>query len=681
MKNIFTLLSLIIAAKIACAQFQFVSPKPGSTKLPVQHNIIIRQGNLLDPSSLDTSLFIIKGSKSGIHPFHLVLCDDGKTINLNPEIPFDYNETITVSIASGLLTTNNEIIPAYTFNFTTCHQLSSGSSGTVAGDSIQSGSGGLVASDHFQANTRTISGLFSILTNTHPAPGDIFFDSRPQGLSVIAHNSLNVIDNNGDSVFQRIYGSTPYDFQLGRNGYFDTYRSDFSRFDVMDSNFNFINYFSVKNGFQGDAHELTMLTNGNAFLTALEDQPVNDTSDAVIEGSVIQELDPDHNVIFEWRSFDHIDPSEAEHLDPQAVIFDYVHTNSIDIDNDGNIIVSHRHLDQINKIDVNTGEFIWRLGGVKNEFTFTNDTARFTFQHDCRRIANGDITMYDDGNYHFPPRSYAKEYYLDEVNKTARLVWSYTHPDVNGVIPYYSAMGSVQRLTNGNTFICWGLRTRTVLPSMTEVDSNGNIVWELTLATDDNLIDYRAHKYLWNPCARPSADSLKSNQINDHSVILYWAAVANPSQQYEVLYKKQSDSLWVDKKTTDGLCNVIISNLSPATIYDWKVRSWCDTVAGIVSAFSDAKTFSTGGNNPSNDYFLSVFPNPVSGELTIDCDCHISQVRIINLLGQEMKSLSFSSTDNLQLINLSVSDLSNGNYFVEITSDDKREIKKLMIVK
>jgi hypothetical protein len=66
---------------------------------------------------------------------------------------------------------------------------------------------------------------------------------------------------------------------------------------------------------------------------------------------------------------------------------DYVHGNSIEEDTDGNIIISCRHLDQVNKINVGTGEFMWRLGGIKNEFTFINDPEPFTYQHDARRIA------------------------------------------------------------------------------------------------------------------------------------------------------------------------------------------------------------------------------------------------------------------------------------------------------
>lgn len=74
------------------------------------------------------------------------------------------------------------------------------------------------------------------------------------------------------------------------------------------------------------------------------------------------------------------------------------HTNSIELDVDGNIIASNRHMNQVNKIDRNTGEFIWRLGGVMNQFTWINEPEPFTYEHDARVLDNGHITVWDNGN-------------------------------------------------------------------------------------------------------------------------------------------------------------------------------------------------------------------------------------------------------------------------------------------
>ena len=53
-----------------------------------------------------------------------------------------------------------------------------------------------------------------------------------------------------------------------------------------------------------------------------------------------------------------------------ATIIDYCHTNAIEQDNDGNILISSRNMDEITKINRITGQIIWRLGGKNNQFEF-----------------------------------------------------------------------------------------------------------------------------------------------------------------------------------------------------------------------------------------------------------------------------------------------------------------------
>ncbi len=61
----------------------------------------------------------------------------------------------------------------------------------------------------------------------------------------------------------------------------------------------------------------------------------------------------------------------------------------------------------------------------------------FSHQHDIRRIPNGNITLFDNGNLHDPHYSRAVEYQLDEVNKIATSVWEYK----NNPETYSFAMG------------------------------------------------------------------------------------------------------------------------------------------------------------------------------------------------------------------------------------------------
>ena len=108
----------------------------------------------------------------------------------------------------------------------------------------------------------------------------------------------------------------------------------------------------------------------------------------------MQEQDANKNVVFEWHSKDYFNFTEVDTmrlLNPANV--DWTHFNAVELDDDGNILVSVRHFNEITKVNRSTGAVMWRLGGKMNQFTFTNDSTQFIGQHDIRRIANGNITI------------------------------------------------------------------------------------------------------------------------------------------------------------------------------------------------------------------------------------------------------------------------------------------------
>ena len=77
-----------------------------------------------------------------------------------------------------------------------------------------------------------------------------------------------------------------------------------------------------------------------------------------------------------------------------------------------------------------------------------------------------NFTLFDNGNFHNPPFSRAVEYNLNETTKTATTVWEYR----NNPIIFGPATGYVERLSNGNTLIGWGITH----PSVTEVTPGGD---------------------------------------------------------------------------------------------------------------------------------------------------------------------------------------------------------------
>jgi hypothetical protein len=483
MRSLATLILFFSSIQFVCAQFQYISPVPGSQFHNPDCSVILREGNPINAGSLlNKDIFYIHGSISGSHHIIPRLCDDQKTINLKPVPCFTEGETVTVIIKDGIQETGGEIIPGCKFTFEIHPKRTEEENQRIAAFRKQLFEGDFGTKIHHESPFIDRNGFpnLSIDINTTPAPGDVFFYNF--NFDYVDNMYMCIISSDADSVYclhTQEKGST---FDLNHNGYITVYNYDSVYFEMWDSSYHLLNSYKPGNGYATDAHDFLIFPDGHSFILGFDQQIVDMTvydstyqTNATVSGAILQELDSNKNVIFEWRSWDHIDITEALHQNLAGLTIDAVHPNAIEKDADGNILLSCRVLDQVLKINRQTGETIWRLGGQKNEFTFINDSSGFTYQHDIRRLSNGNITIFDNGNWHNPPKTTAKEYEIDEVNKTAKLVWSYNHPPVSGNPVISLAMGNVQRLPNGNTFIGWGYITPgSGGPNVSEVDSNGN---------------------------------------------------------------------------------------------------------------------------------------------------------------------------------------------------------------
>jgi hypothetical protein len=126
---------------------------------------------------------------------------------------------------------------------------------------------------------------------------------------------------------------------------------------------------------------------------------VGGPKDGRVAQGIVQELEIESGeVLFEWHSLDHvgIDETYAKVDQIPGPDLDYFHINSIEVDHDDNLIVSARSTFAVYKIDRETGEIIWRLGGKKSDFEMGPGT-RFAYQHDARRQPDGTITIFDNG--------------------------------------------------------------------------------------------------------------------------------------------------------------------------------------------------------------------------------------------------------------------------------------------
>ncbi len=331
---------------------------------------------------------------------------------------------------------------------------------------------------------------------------------------------LLMLDNNGQPVYYKKIPASNYatDFKVLSNGLLAYWEGGV--YHLLDSTYTEVRTITPGNGYTSiDNHELLLLPNGDYMFIILDKRQVDMSKvvpggnpKATVTGAIIQEVNATGKVVFQWNSFDHIPITDSDQ-DLTAATIDYIHANALELDNDGNLLLSSRHLDEITKIDYQTGDILWRLGGKANQFTLSSapgipDAPVFYKQHDVRRLPNGDISLFDDHNDHNPMISRALEFSLDEQNKTAELVWEYRDtPDV-----YSAYMGNVQPLPNGDLMIGWGGAST---PNATEIKPDGTKVFELGF--DSPYVNYRSFRFPWQgyPTWAPALVAQPGNASTD----------------------------------------------------------------------------------------------------------------------------------------------------------------------
>ena len=333
------------------------------------------------------------------------------------------------------------------------------------------------------------------------SPGVLYFSLSGPGQKYVA-----IVDNYGVPIFYRGEEQRVTDFKRHANGQRSyavrtSEENECGRTSVEEiilaSDFTEIERVTTIGLTHTDSHDFLITENGNhmpmAYNCALRDMtPYGGEAEQLVEDSVIQEIDQNDQVVFEWNSWEKMGPDGQLRPSPTG---DYAHVNSIFEDFDGNLIVSARGTSQVAKIDRVSGEVLWRLGGTSNQFTFVDDPySNLCGQHTASRLESGNILIFDNGQYCWPENAArgeltrVVEYELDAEQMTARLVWSYVHDTA-----YTIAAGSAQRLENGNTMIGWGRGPVTIA---TEVDADGNKVLEMTAtANGETVRSYRARRF------------------------------------------------------------------------------------------------------------------------------------------------------------------------------------------
>jgi hypothetical protein len=520
------------------AGYLYLSPVPNASYESQQTRNVLVRFTHINPSeitNLATGFITVTGAHSGLHPGTCRLASDGRTVIFTMTRDFSTNELVTVSLQPGLNASTPDSVQSFQYQFMVTAPMPgslplalSSPAPSLAGAPKEHQSE--ISTAPSQPNHSPKVTLFSngvavpsdfptvqITANNNPSPGYLFLENALDGVPPYTM----MLDNNGLPIWYR--RGRMYDFKIQKNGVITWGVTQNTGFSGFDQNFNYLKTYLATNGYITDAHELKVQPDGTYFLIGTRNNAVDMSKyvqggvpGTIVTETVVQQFTAADELIFQWRAWDNYDIRDL------GGNSDFPHMNGLDIDEDGNLLVSARHLSEVTKVNLDSGDIMWHLSGPHNSFNFVNDPFNGTsYQHNISALGNGHYMVFDNGDTRNQPISRAVEYQINLTNATATLVWQFR--DVPDKYTYW--LGNAQRLPTGNTLINFVLPQ---YPKAVEVDTNGVKHFELSLIPGSDA--YRAFRFPWNGVepapylvAEPQVDNITLiyNKFGDTNVASY----------------------------------------------------------------------------------------------------------------------------------------------------------------
>jgi hypothetical protein len=226
--------------------------------------------------------------------------------------------------------------------------------------------------------------------------------------------------------------------------------------------------------------------------------------DRVMFNDVLIEVDPQHEIVWQWHANEHLDPD----VDIIGMVYpreEWCHANTINVLKNGNVLITSRTLDAMMVIDKQTGEVTFRWGNSQrlDKETGEIELVRMpTFPalpgpatilsgpHGAEEVpaglpGEGHFTCYDNGCFSPGPLRDSRGIEIDP--QTGKIVWQSTRLE-NGMSAllgrkhFSEILGSAQRLPNGNMLLCAGINGR-----LFQVAQDQTEVWEYVSPFSDDV--------------------------------------------------------------------------------------------------------------------------------------------------------------------------------------------------
>lgn len=306
---------------------------------------------------------------------------------------------------------------------------------------------------------------------------------------------------------------------------------------IMNSSYRRIGRVRAGNGYKADLHDFHITPQGTAVLTAFS--PVDCNLSALggprggaVTDSVFQEIDLHTGLVRrEWHSLDHValgDSHSSAVSTSTEWPYDYFHVNSVDQLPNGRTLISARNTWALYDLSTRTGQVLTRIGGRGSNVRLSAGAAT-AYQHDATVLANGTISVFDNGAVPRVHRqSRALVLAIEPHAKTDTVVAQYEHPK-----PLSSgSQGNVQTLANGDVFIGWGSK-----PYVSQFSPSGQLLFDAHM--HGTYQSYRAYRFAWTGTA-PGGPAVAAGGKKGAPVTVYaswngdtrtasWRVLAGPS--------------------------------------------------------------------------------------------------------------------------------------------------------
>ncbi|NNG26411.1 MAG: T9SS type A sorting domain-containing protein [Ignavibacteriaceae bacterium] len=546
-------------------------------------------------------------------------------------------------------------------------------------------------------NSTLIYPNLTVTVNNNPSPGHLFLGPTTNGLG-----HLMILDNELTPLFYKKVTGNVFDFKLQPNGKLTYNIYSVHSYGMNNSGITDKQYITPL-GFALDIHDLQVMGDGTYYVFGRDHITIDmsqyvaggDTA-AILIAHTIHHMDADDNELWRWHSFEHYDIFDAdEFINLTHHTIDWTHCNSIEVDHEGNLIISTRNFNEITKISRQTGEIIWRLGGERNQFQFINDNRGFRRQHDARILSNGNLALFDNGHMLIPQYSSYVEYEIDEQNFKATLIRRYSR----GGSIYSPSRGGIQELSNGNIAISWDDLSN---PFVSEINPGDTTEYEVRY--DAYAHQYRAYKFPWkSDLFSTDYDSLDFGVVtvgNSASIDVKLYNVNNDIVTINEIYNRDS-SFYVYEYLPkiipphDSIELTIMFEPIEEGRFTDKInfRSATDTLLITQQVFVEGTTYPVSVEDEITkiySYSLSQnYPNPFNPSTNIKYqifEAGLVSLKIYDVLGNEIVTLvDEEKPAGLYEVNFNSGsihqNISSGIYFYQLKAGNFIQTKKMLLIK